>query len=115
MLVGLAFSVAASANLPVILLSVFWKRFNTMGAVSGLGVGLLSSIALILISPNGIFGKTGAIFPLENPGIVSIPLGFIAAIVGTLCTREPEAEARFAELTVRATTGLGAETATSGH
>jgi cation/acetate symporter len=115
MLVGLAFSVAASANLPVILLSVFWKRFNTVGAVSGLTVGLVSSILLILLSPNGIYGKAGAIFPLENPGIVSIPLGFIAAIVGTLCTREPEAEARYAELSVRANTGLGAETATSSH
>ena len=49
------------------------------------------------------------IFPLENPGIVSIPLGFLGAFVGTLLGREPEAEARFAELTVRANTGLGAE------
>ena len=49
------------------------------------------------------------IFPLENPGIVSIPLGFLGAIIGTLLGREPEAESRFAELTVRANTGLGAE------
>ena len=48
-------------------------------------------------------------FPLENPGIASIPLGFLAAILGTLLRREPRAEARFAELTVRANTGLGAE------
>jgi cation/acetate symporter len=113
-LVGLAFAVAASANLPVIIFSVFWKRFNTTGAVAGLSVGLASSIILILLSPNGVFGKEGAIFPLENPGIVSIPIGFIAAWLGTILTaRDPEAEAKFAELTVRAHTGLGAEKATS--
>lgn len=113
-LVGLAFAVAASANLPVIIFSVFWKRFNTTGAVAGLSVGLLSSIILILLSPNGLFGKAGAIFPLENPGIVSIPIGFFAAWLGTILTaRDPEAEAKFAELTVRAHTGLGAEKATS--
>lgn len=110
MLVGLAFAVAASANLPVILFSVFWRRFNTSGAVAGLVVGLVSSIVLILLSPNGIFGKTGAIFPLENPGIVSIPLGFIAAYLGTVLTKaDPRAAEKFAELNVRAQTGLGAE------
>ena len=113
-LVGLAFSVAASANLPVIVLSVFWKRFNTSGAVAGLAVGLIASILLILLSPNGIYGKAGAPFPLENPGIVSIPLGFLAAWLGTILTaRDPEAEAKFAELKVRAHTGLGSEKATA--
>jgi cation/acetate symporter len=118
-LVGLAFAVAASANLPVIVLSIFWKRFNTTGAVLGLGVGLLASIALIAISPSvmGLDAKAlihGApLFPLKNPGIISIPLGFLAAVLGTLLTREPSAEAKFAELAVRANTGLGAEKATS--
>lgn len=116
-LVGLAFAVAASANLPAIVLSIYWKRFNTAGAVTGLAVGLLSSIVLILISPSVMGLDANALinaeplFPLKNPGIVSIPLGFLAAIVATLCTREPEAEAKFAELEVRATTGLGAEKA----
>ena len=121
-LVGLAFAVAASANLPVIVLSLFWKRFNTKGAVAGLATGLASSIILILISPSimtvdppGVVGaarhliQRPPIFPLENPGIISIPLGFLGAVIGTLLGREPEAEARFAELTVRANTGLGAE------
>lgn len=110
-LVGLAFAVAASANLPAIVFSVYWKRFNTAGAVGSLVVGLGSSIALIMVSPVGIFGKQGAWFPLENPGIVSIPLGFLGAIIGTLLTKEPEAEARFTEMTVRANIGLGAEKA----
>ncbi len=125
-LVGLAFAVAASANLPVIVFSIFWKRFNTTGAVSGLIVGLLSSIGIILISPTIMkidaptvaasarhLIQANAIFPLENPGIVSIPLGFLAAWIGTMLTREASAEAKFAELTVRANTGLGAEKASS--
>src|SRR5262252_6081201 len=123
-LVALAFAVAASANLPVIVLSIFWRRFNTAGAVIGLAVGLLASIGLILVSPS-IMGidpptVTGAArhliqqkawFPLENPAIVSVPLGFIAAIVGTLLTKEPSAEEKFNELLVRSNTGLGAEKA----
>ncbi len=109
-LVALAFAVAASANLPAIVFSIFWRRFNTLGAVMGLATGLASSIALILIGPNGLLAKP--VFPLENPGIVSIPLGFLGAIVGTLISREPHAEAKFNELVVRANTGLGAEKAT---
>lgn len=124
-LVGLAFAVAASANLPAIVFSIFWKRFNTAGAVASLIVGLIASIGIIIISPTimTIDPPTVAasarhliqhapIFPLENPGIVSIPLGFLAAILGTVMTREPGAEARFDELVVRANTGLGAEKAT---
>lgn len=107
-LVALAFAVAASANLPVIVLSLFWRRFNTSGAVLGLATGLGASLALILVSP-GIMGATRALFPLENPGIVSIPIGFIGAIFGTLLAREPTAEQKFDELFVRANTGLGAE------
>ena len=110
-LVALAFAVAASANLPVIVLSIFWRRFNTTGAVAGLASGLLSSLVLILLSPSIL--KANAIFPLENPGIISIPLGFLGAFLGTLLTREPHAEEKFTELTVRANTGLGAEKAVS--
>jgi cation/acetate symporter len=108
-LVALAFAVAASANLPVIVLSLFWKRFNTSGAVIGLGTGLAASIVLILIGPSIM--TTNPLFPLENPGIVSIPLGFLGAFVGSFLHREPAAEAKFAELLVRANTGLGAEKA----
>ncbi|MBK7601487.1 MAG: cation acetate symporter [Acidobacteria bacterium] len=108
-LVALAFAVAASANLPVIVLSLFWKRFNTRGAVAGLASGLISSLVLILISPSIM--KSNPIFPLENPGIISIPLGFLGALIGTLSAREPHAEQMFTELNVRATIGLGAEKA----
>jgi cation/acetate symporter len=118
--------VAASANLPVIVLSIFWRRFNTVGAVSGLAVGLLASIGLILISPS-VMGidpptVTGAArhliqakawFPLDHPGIISIPLGFVGAILGTLVTHEPASQDKFNELLVRSNTGLGAEKATT--
>ena len=123
-LVALAFAVAASANLPVIVFSIFWKRFNTAGAVCGLAVGLLSSIILILIGPS-LMGpaKTAwihadkALFPLQNPGIVSVPVGFLGAWLGTLLGgRETTAEDKFTELEVRANIGLGAEkAAAAGH
>jgi len=125
-LVALAFAVAASANLPVIVLSIFWRRFNTTGAVTGLTVGLLASLFLIIVSPSFMaidpptvsasarhLIQAQAWFPLENPGIVSVPIGFIAAIIATLVTKEPEAEAKFNELLVRSNTGLGAEKATA--
>ena len=125
-LVALAFAVAASANLPVIVFSLFWKRFNTTGAVCGLATGLVAALALIIISPSIMkidpAGTAAAarhliqrppIFPLENPGILSIPLGFLGAIIGTFLRREPGAEAKFDELSVRANTGLGAEKATA--
>ncbi|MEY4168674.1 MAG: hypothetical protein RIR52_2498, partial [Acidobacteriota bacterium] len=108
-LVALAFAVAASANLPAIVLSLFWPRFNTRGAVAGLATGLVSSLVLIMLSPSLM--KTNPVFPLENPGILSIPLGFLGAVIGTLLGREPSAEEKYAELTVRANTGIGAEKA----
>lgn len=108
-LVGLAFAVAASANLPVMVFSLFWKRFNTAGAVTGLIVGLISSIVLILVSPD--FMKD-PLFPLKNPALVSVPLGFLGAWLGTILSKEKPDEAKFTELMVRANTGLGAEKAT---
>lgn len=106
-LVGLAFAVAASANVPVIVLALAWRRFSRAGAISGILGGLISSFALIALSPVAM--GSNAIFPLENPGIVSIPIGFIAAIAGTLLFRDRESEETFDQLQVRATTGLGAE------
>jgi cation/acetate symporter len=118
-LVGLAFAVAASANVPAILLTLYWRRFNTQGMVAGMLVGLLASVILIVLSPAvmGIDAPTAAtrhliqaepLFPLDNPAIVSVPLGFLAAVLGSLLTRpSPDAEL-FTELNVRAQTGLGA-------
>lgn len=106
-LVGLAFAVAASANVPVILLALWWRRFTRTGAIAGMLAGLISSLALIAMSP--VLMGSRAIFPLENPGIVSIPIGLLGAVIGTLLARDRESEAMFDQLQVRATTGLGAE------
>ncbi len=125
-LTTLAQAVAASANFPVIVLALFWRRFNTWGAVTGLAVGLASSLGLILVSPSFMGVDAGnlsgaarhmiqarAWFPLENPGILSIPLGFLGAFMGTLLSDEPAAASKFNELLVRSQTGLGAEKAAS--
>jgi cation/acetate symporter len=106
-LVGLAFAVAASANVPAIILSLMWRRFSRTGAICGMISGLVSSIALIAISP--LFLHEKALFPLENPGLISIPIGFLGAILGTYLVRDTEAELKFNQLEVRANTGIGAE------
>ncbi|HWJ03653.1 MAG TPA: cation acetate symporter [Verrucomicrobiae bacterium] len=107
-LVALAFAVASSANVPVIVYSVFWKKFNTGGAVTGILVGLAASIGLMMVSPQ-IMSPEAALFPLKNPGIVSIPLGFLGGYLGSVFYKEKTDEAKFNELYVRANTGLGAE------
>ncbi len=114
-LVGLAFAVAASANLPTIMFSLFWKRFTTRGAVWGIYGGLAMSLFLVIISPVGLgtptslFSTTASsIFPLSNPGLVSIPFGFLCAWLGTMTAREVTSEAMYPELEVRALTGAGA-------
>jgi cation/acetate symporter len=156
-LVALAFAVAASGNFPAVMLSLFWKRFNTAGTVGALVVGTVSALALVMISPvmtypqkiandakkivvtlekkqaegavlaekdlkvldkaradfkkndggTSMVGLTAPIFPLRNPAIVSLPLGLMAAIFGTLLFRDRRAEDMFDEVEVRQITGLG--------
>ena len=156
-LVALAFAVASSGNLPVVVLSLFWRRFNTAGIVAGLIIGTVVSISLVLVSPNMIYPKVVAAgaqkivtaleakekggttltdvekaelakakaqyldnkdgtsimgldkpwFPLKNPGIVSIPVGFLAAMIFALIFRSKKEEDAFDELYVRQNTGVG--------
>jgi cation/acetate symporter len=89
-LVGLAFAVAASANLPAIVMLLFWKRTTAKGITASIAVGIVSSLALIAFSPE-LFRLYGlnpldAPFPLNNPGIISIPLSFMTLIVVSLLT-----------------------------
>ncbi|WP_431680822.1 solute symporter family protein [Kitasatospora sp. KL5] len=114
-LVGLAFAVAASANLPTLLYSLFWRRFTTRGAVWAVYGGLLPAVLLVVFSPVVSGAPTAVLpgvdfhwFPLENPGLVSIPLGFLAGWLGTVTSREPADGDRFAEMEVRSLTGAGA-------
>ncbi|AKU18131.1 solute symporter family protein [Luteipulveratus mongoliensis] len=127
-LVALAFAIAASANLPTILYSLFWKRFNTRGALWSIYGGLTSALVLIVFSPvvsgkaAGPDGKSLSMitdtgidfhwFPLDNPGIISIPLGFFLGWLGTVTSKERSDPDKFAEMEVRSLTGAGAEKAT---
>ena len=119
-LVGLAFAVAASANVPAILLTLYWRRFNTTGMIAGMVTGLVAAVVLIVLGPSvmgvdapGVAARhliqRPPLFPLDNPAIVSVPLGFLAAVAGTLLgARAHESESAYSELNVRANTGLGA-------
>ncbi len=179
-LVALAFAVAASANLPVVLLTLYWRRCNTAGVVAGLIVGTLSAIALVLVSPNmtyplqikaaqegliknadariakangelaaadavgqanlkqeiaaaekvrggaeatikglgtattSLVGLDKPWFSLRNPGLISIPLGFLAVLIGSLLYRDRRADEMWEELYVRSNTGIG-RTAAAAH
>ncbi|GAA4118756.1 cation acetate symporter [Knoellia locipacati] len=122
-LVALAFAVAASANLPTILYSLFWKRFNTRGALWSIYGGLVSTIVLIIFSPV-VSGKAPlpgttvspsmitnpdidfSWFPLDNPGLVTIPLAFFLGWLGTVTSAEHNAQ-KYAEMEVRSLTGHG--------
>ncbi|MFB9906495.1 solute symporter family protein [Allokutzneria oryzae] len=125
-LVALAFAVAASANLPTILYSLFWKRFNTAGALWSIYGGLTVTVVLIVFSPvvsgkpvDPATGKSASMlqgvdfhwFPLDNPGLVSIPLSFLLGYLGTVLSKEKADAAKYAEMEVRALTGAGAEKA----
>ena len=126
-LVALACAVAASANLPAIVYNMFWRGFNTRGATWSIYGGLISSLGLVFFSPvmsgKGLDPNTGknlsllptsidiSYFPLENPGIVSIPLGFFLGWLGSITSKEPDAAERYTELEVRALTGAGSEVA----
>ncbi|MGW5273295.1 solute symporter family protein [Streptomyces sp. NPDC004044] len=114
-LVALAFAVAASANLPTILYSLFWKRFTTQGALWSIYGGLASSVLLVLFSPvvsskpTSMFPDADfAWFPLENPGLISIPLGFLLGWLGSLLSKEEPDKGKYAELEVKSLTGVGA-------
>ena len=126
-LVALAFAVAASANLPTILYSLFWKRFNTRRPVEpvrrpGLGdhadrvqPGGVRQAPLTEGGPSPSMITDPSIdfswFPLDNPGIISIPLSFFLGWLGTVTSKEPSNELKFAEMEVRSLTGYGAEKA----
>ena len=118
-LVALAFAIAAAANLPTILFSLYWKRFNTRGALWSIYGGLGLTLILIIFSP-AVSGKATSMlpgsdfawFPLENPGIVAIPVAFLLGIVGTLTApKDRGTPERNAEMEVRSLTGIGAEKA----
>ncbi len=111
-LVGLAFAIAASANFPALIMSMYWKKFTTSGAITSQVIGLISSVSLIILSPTvmvDVMKFDQAIFPMKNPGIISIPLAFISGIVVSLMTTEKRAEEMFEQEKIRTYVGVGAE------
>jgi cation/acetate symporter len=97
-MVSLAFAIAASANFPALLLSIFWRRATTAGTVASMLVGTTSTLLLIWMSPTiqvDILHKTSAIFPLKNPALVTIPLSFLTGFVVSLMTAETGQEERY--------------------
>jgi len=114
-LVSLAFCIAASANLPVIIYTIYWKRFNTSGAVTAMLTGLISALILVAVSPNvwnPVEGK--AIFVgeplimLTNPALISVPLGFLGGFIGTLISKERN-DLKYREVEVKAQTGISVQ------
>jgi cation/acetate symporter len=129
-LVALAFAVAASANLPTILYSLFWRNFTTRGALWSIYGGLIASIGLIIFSPvvsgkpiDPATGKSASMiqgldfswFPLDNPGLISIPLAFFLGWLGSVTDKEKPNVAKYAEMEVRSLTGAGSEKSVSVH
>lgn len=163
-LVGLAYAVAASANLPALLLTLYWRRCSTLGVLAGVIGGTLTAIVLVLVSPNmtypqavrsaalesaaslqpqidvlgegeqrtalktrrrdalaqaaaiapdatSLVGLSAPLIGLRNPGLISIPVGFLLVILFSLLRRDPRSESRWAEMTVRQHTGLGIDQA----
>jgi cation/acetate symporter len=111
-MVGLAFAVAASANFPVLLLNMYWRRFSTGGAVLGGWLGLVSAVVLTVVSPGiwvKVFGYHAAIFPYDSPALFSMPLGFLGCLVGSLIWPDFVEAGKYDAMYVRSQTGIGAE------
>ncbi len=121
-MVSLAFAIAASANFPVLFMSVLWKDCTTKGAVTGGFLGLISSVALTVVSPavwEAVLGnpKGSAMFPYSSPALFSITIGFVGVWLFSVLDRSPQAakeRASYKAQQIRSETGLGASTA-SGH
>ena len=118
-MVGLAFVIAASANFPILLMSMFWGKMTTRGAVIGGWLGLISSVTLLVLGPTvwkSVLGNPAAIFPYDNPGFFTIPLSFIAiwffSITDNSQTAQDERRSFEAQY-IRSQTGLGAEGASA--
>lgn len=111
-MVGLAFSIAASANFPALILSILWKPFTTQGAVASIVTGTVLSITLIALSPTvwvDILGHEEALFPLKNPALVSFPTAFLVGMLVSLLKPDAKAKQKFDDEKLRTYLGVGSE------
>lgn len=109
-LVSLTFAVAASTHLPLLLFTLYWRRFNLQGAVIGMITGLMASLILVLLGPhlmNPDYGwlRREALIPLYNPGILAIPIGFLGSFLGTILSGKSEKTEKYDHVLIRAQTG----------
>ena len=98
-MVSLAFAIAASSNFPALLLTIFWRRYTTAGAVTSMLLGTFGTLLLIYLSPTiqvDILKHETAWFPLKNPALVTMPLSFIAGAIVSLLTADKTAQENFA-------------------
>jgi cation/acetate symporter len=113
-MVGLAFAIAASANFPALVMSVFWRRFTTRGAVASIVTGTGLSVVLIILSPTvwvDVLKNSAAVFPyLKNPAIISMTSAFVVGVLVSLLDNEPQAAKLFESEKHRTYLGIGAET-----
>jgi len=118
-MVGLTFGVAASANFPVLFLSMFWKGLSTRGALAGGASGLITAVVLVILGPavwKTVLGHPQALFPYDQPALFSMPTAFLVAFIVSKLDRSVGAaneREKFDDQFVRAQTGLGAEGAAS--
>ncbi|GBC88713.1 Cation/acetate symporter ActP [bacterium HR13] len=111
-MVGLAFAIAASANFPSLVLSIFWKKYTTAGAVASILTGTFLAVILIILSPTvwvDILKNSAPVFPWKNPALVSMSASFLVGILVSLLTKEESAEKKYEEEKVRTYLGIGAE------
>jgi len=123
-MVGLTFSIAASANFPALVLAIFWRRFTTWGAVAAIIIGTISTLVLLYLGPTiqvdilkhdiAEVSKQWWYFPLKNPCLITMTLSFLSGIVVSLLKPEPAAEAGFAEVERRAILGALADLGPAG-
>ena len=107
-MVGLAFAIAASANFPALVLSIFWKRCTTSGVVASMVLGTVATLTLIYLSPTiqiDILKHDAAVFPLRNPALITIPLSFAIAIVVSLLTNNAGEQAGYGRVETQMHTG----------
>jgi cation/acetate symporter len=113
-MVGLAFGVAAAANFPVLILSMYWRGLTTRGALAGGYGGLLSAVLLVLLSRSvwvAVLGNPAPIFPYDQPALFAMPVAFLLAVVVSKLDASARAQAEhlaFEDQFVRAQTGFGA-------
>jgi SSS family solute:Na+ symporter/cation/acetate symporter len=117
-LASLSIAVAASGNLPAILYTIYWRKATAKGMAAGIFAGMLTAVVWILLSP--VFNEADPIIPISNPGIVSIPVGFLVGYLASLAT-QPQGEAArhaddlFDRMRLQAVTGIGSSTVRPSH